>query len=272
MILQNSVAIITGGASGLGQATSQYFVNQGAKVAIFDLQVEAGKAFAQTLCDSKSKSESETPCARFYQVDVSNEDQVRTAIAETRKDLGEIRICINCAGIVTPGKTLGRKGPLDLNVFSKVIEINLIGSFNLIRLVAEAMATNQPQSDDQQASSDGEKGVSINTASVAAFDGQIGQAAYSASKAGIVGMTLPIARDLGPHGIRVNTIAPGVINTPMMQGMPEEVRKPLEDMVQFPKRLGHPEEFAKLAAHIVDNAYINGETIRLDGGIRMPPK
>lgn len=260
MILKDSVAIITGAASGLGKATSEHFTALGVKVALFDLQQEQGEAVAKSLCEQGNGTN-----ARFYRVDVTDETQTREAIAAVSNDLGPVRICINCAGVVTPGKTVGRKGPLPLEQFRKVIDINLIGTFNLIRLVAEHMSGHEPLKD-------GERGVFINTASVAAFDGQIGQAAYSASKAGIAGMTLPIARDLGPLGIRINTIAPGVFMTPMMQGMPDEVREPLEAMVQFPKRLGAPAEYAELAAHIVSNIYLNGETIRLDGGIRMTPK
>ncbi len=256
MNLHNTVTVITGGASGLGRATSEHFAAAGAAVALFDLQPEAGPAFAKQLCDQGHR-------ARFYEVDVTSADRVEEALTKVREELGDIRVCVNCAGIAPAGKTFGRKGPLPLDTFAKAIEINLIGTFNVTRLVAAAMSGNQP-------GPEGERGVIINTASVAAFDGQMGQVAYSASKAGVVGMTLPLARDLGSLGIRVNTIAPGVFNTPMMQSMPDEVRKPLEEIVQFPKRLGLPTEFARLAEHIADNTYLNGETIRLDGGIRMP--
>ena len=256
MKFDNNAVIITGAASGLGQACARLFIEHNAKVALFDLDDSAGDKLQHELGAN----------SRFYRVDVTSEKNVQHAIDQVKSDLGDIRVCINCAGIAPGGKTVGRKGVLELDKFSAVITINLIGTFNVARLVAAAMADTDPV--DEQ----GSRGVIINTASVAAFDGQIGQAAYSASKAGVAGMTLPIARDLGPLGIRVNTIAPGVFDTPMMQGMSKEVREPLEAIVQFPKRLGLPAEFARLAMHIVDNNYINGETIRLDGGIRMPAK
>lgn len=252
----NCVTIITGAASGLGQACARHFIDHDAKVALFDLDQSAGEALQKRLGER----------SRYYCVDVTSENSVQQAITQVLDELGPIRVCINCAGVAPGGKTIGRNGALGLDKFTSVISVNLIGTFNVVRLAAEAMASNE------EIDEDGCRGVIINTASVAAFDGQIGQAAYSASKAGVAGMTLPIARDLGPLGIRVNTIAPGVFDTPMMQGMSEEVRAPLEAIVQFPKRLGLPEEFARLALHIVDNNYLNGETIRLDGGIRMPAR
>lgn len=255
MQLQDRVVIITGGASGLGQATSRHFIERGAKVALFDLNEEQGRAYARELGDN----------AEFFKVNVTSESDIKQAIDGILQKWNKIHICLNCAGIAPAGKTVGRNGALALEKFTAAIQINLIGTFNVLRLAAEVMAKNEPDEE-------GERGVIINTASVAAFDGQIGQAAYSASKAGVAGMTLPIARDLGPLGIRVNSIAPGVFNTPMMAAMPDEVRESLEAIVQSPKRLGEPVEYARLAAHIVENGYLNGETIRLDGGIRMPPK
>ncbi len=257
MNIKNKVVVITGGASGLGKACVEYFLANGAKIAIFDMKpgdnIDLGQKDAQ-----KSVG--------FYKVDVTSESAVASAIASVEQDLGEIRACLNCAGIVPGGKTVGRNGALDLGLFRKVIDVNLIGTFNVLRLVAEHML--KLDTVDQ----DGARGVIINTASVAAYEGQIGQAAYSASKGGVAAMTLPIARDLGPNGVRVNTIAPGVFATPMMSAMSDEVRKPLEQAVQFPKRLGAPEEFAKLAAHMIENDYFNGEVVRLDGGIRMAPR
>jgi 3-hydroxyacyl-CoA dehydrogenase / 3-hydroxy-2-methylbutyryl-CoA dehydrogenase len=254
MKIEQTVAIITGAASGLGQACARALIGNSAKVALFDLDDKAGELLQEEL-----GSES-----RFYRVDVTSDNSVQHAIEQVLQDLGNIRICINCAGIAPGGKTVGRKGALALDKFASVVNVNLIGTFNVVRLAAQAMVENQPEGEDAS------RGVIINTASVAAFDGQMGQAAYAASKAGVAGMTLPIARDLGPQGIRVNAIAPGIFNTPMMQGMSEQVREPLEAIVQFPKRLGFPEEFAKLVVQIVENDYLNGETIRLDGGIRMP--
>ncbi len=256
MNIEGKVVVITGGGSGLGKACVDHFLDVGAKVAVFDLNVESGN-------DSDDKNRAQK--IGFYNVDVTNEEAVERALAAAEQDLGEIRACVNCAGIAPGGKTVGRNGALDLEKFRKVIDVNLIGSFNTLRLVAERL-TNLDALD-----SDGARGVIINTASVAAFEGQIGQAAYAASKGGVAAMTLPIARDLGPRGVRVNTIAPGVFSTPMMDAMSDAVKAPLEQAVQFPKRLGLPQEFAKLAAHIVDNDYLNGEVIRLDGGIRMSP-
>lgn len=252
MDINNKVAIVTGGASGLGRACVELFVARGAKVAIFDKSREQGEIVAQQLGDS----------VRFFEVDVCDEQNVQSAILECCEFWGSIHILVNCAGIGMAIKTYGSKGVMPLELFQLTVNINLVGSFNVLRLAAEQFAKN----DDE------EKGVIINTASVAAFDGQIGQAAYSASKGGVVGMTLPIARDLAPLGIRVMTIAPGIIDTPLMAILPDEKRQPLIDMVQSPKRLGFPSEYAQLALHIVENSYLNAETIRLDGGIRMEPR
>ncbi len=255
MDLNNKVIIVTGGASGLGLVTCQQLAKQGARIAAFDLNEDAGQALVDELRGE----------AIFARVDVTDADSVAAGIAQTLEAFGAIDVCINCAGIAPGGKTVGRNGALPLDKFAQVININLIGTFNVLRLAAEQMATNEP-------GKDGERGVIINTASVAAFDGQVGQSAYAASKAGVVGMTLPIARDLARLGIRVMTIAPGIFDTPMMQGMTDEVRDPLIDMVQNPKRFGDPEEYAALAAHIISNNYLNGEVIRLDGAIRMEPR
>ncbi len=255
MELHNTVVIVTGGASGLGLVTCQQLVAEGARVVAFDLNEEAGNALVAELGAQ----------ALFARVDVTDVASVEAGIALALATFGRIDVCINCAGIAPGGKTVGRNGALPLEKFAQVININLLGTFNVLRLAAEQMAKNAPNAD-------GERGVIINTASVAAFDGQVGQAAYSASKAGVVGMTLPIARDLAPLGIRVMTIAPGIFDTPMMKGMTAEVRDPLLKMVQSPKRFGEPKEYAALAAHIISNQYLNGEVIRLDGAIRMEPR
>jgi NAD(P)-dependent dehydrogenase (short-subunit alcohol dehydrogenase family) len=256
MELTNKVAVITGGASGLGRATAQTVIEAGGKVAIFDLNEDLGRATAAELGDS----------AASFVANVSDEESVAAAVAGAMETFGAIHVNVNCAGIGAASRTLGRDGPMPLKNFAFVLQVNLIGTFNTLRLCAEQMQKNDPIGDD------GERGVVINTASVAAFDGQIGQAAYSASKAGVVGMTLPIARDLSRSGIRVCTIAPGIFETPMMMGAPDQVRDPLIEMVQFPKRLGEAPEFALLARQIIENPYLNGETIRLDGGIRMQPR
>ena len=255
MDLNNKVVIVTGGASGLGLVTCQQLAKQGAKIAAFDLNEEAGQALVDELKGQ----------AIFTKVDVTDVASVEAGIAQAVEAFGTIHVCINCAGIAPGGKTIGRNGALPLEKFAQVININLIGTFNVLRLAAEQMAKNEP-------GEDGERGVIINTASVAAFDGQMGQSAYAASKAGVVGMTLPIARDLARLGIRIMTIAPGIFDTPMMKGMTDEVRDPLIEMVQNPKRFGDPEEYASLAAHIISNNYLNGEVIRLDGAIRMEPR
>jgi NAD(P)-dependent dehydrogenase (short-subunit alcohol dehydrogenase family) len=255
MDITNKVALITGGASGLGLATAELFIESGAKVMLLDLNEDNAKAAAEKLGSNSS----------YVIANVTDETSIQEAINKTIEDLGSLDVAVNCAGIGSASKTVGRDGAHPLDYFKLVVDINLIGTFNVLRLAAVAMGNNEPNAD-------GECGVIINTASVAAFDGQMGQAAYSASKGGVVGMTLPIARDLARMGIRINTIAPGIFNTPLMNGAPDTVKNPLIEMVQFPKRLGHPEDFASLTKHIVENSYLNGETIRLDGGIRMQPK
>ncbi len=255
MKLKNSVAVITGGASGLGEAVVRRVVAKGGKAAIFDLDSENGELLSSELGSS----------AIFISTDVSSEDNVTSSIDKTVETYGAINICINCAGIAAASKVIGKKGAHDLDLFKKVIEVNLVGTFNIIRLVTEKMILNNPGEDE-------ERGVIINTASVAAYEGQIGQAAYSASKSGIVGLTLPIARELAERGIRVVSIAPGIMETPMLLGMPDNVKDSLAKMVPFPKRLGLPDEFANLAEHIIENRFINGTTIRLDGAIRMQPR
>lgn len=249
-------AIVTGGCSGLGHAATSHLIAEGWEVCIFDLNDEVGTQVARTLHPTR--------CS-FKQVDVTNASAVEDAVSQLNNT--HISLLINCAGIAPAKRTLSKDGsPMPLDDFAKVININLIGSFNVARVVASAMAKNKAMNDD------GQRGVIINTASVAGYEGQIGQTAYAASKAGLIGLSLPMARDLAPLGIRVNAIAPGVMGTPMLLAMPENVQEALASNVQHPKRLGLPEEFAKLALHIFENAYINGETIRLDGGLRMPPK
>lgn len=247
------IAVVTGAGSGLGEATARALAAKGAKVAIFDLSLERAEKVAADIGGVAVRC------------DVSNEESAVAAFAEVEAKLGTARILVNCAGIAVGVKTVGKDGPHPLSVFRQVIEVNLIGSFNMIRLFADAAAKLEPLAG-------GERGVIVNTASVAAYDGQIGQAAYSASKGGVVGMTLPIARDLSRSGIRVATIAPGIFKTPMMAAMPQEVQDSLGAAVPFPPRLGEPSEYGALALHIVENQMINGETIRLDGAIRMAPK
>ncbi|GHO54300.1 3-hydroxyacyl-CoA dehydrogenase [Ktedonobacter robiniae] len=256
MQIANKGVIVTGGASGLGAACVRLLAGEGAKVTILDFNAETGQALANELGST----------VIFSQTDVTNEEQVQAAIKAAQAHSGEINIAINCAGIGIAEKILSKRGIHSLANFSKVISVNLIGTFNVIRLAAAAMSENQPMGDD------GERGVIINTASVAAFDGQIGQAAYSASKGGIVGMTLPIARELASLGIRVMTIAPGIFDTPLMAGLPEAARISLGQQVPFPSRLGRPDEYAALARHIIENTMLNGEVIRLDGSIRMSPR
>lgn len=256
MDLKDKVAVITGGASGLGRATAEAVVRGGGKVALFDLNEDLGKKTASELGAN----------AVAYKVNVVDEASVQEAVDAVMKRFGAIHINVNCAGIGAASRTVGKDGPMPLKTFNFVVQVNLIGTFNTLRLCAQEMQKNAPIGQDE------ERGVIINTASVAAFDGQIGQAAYSASKAGVVGMTLPIARDLARHGIRVCTIAPGIFETPMMAGAPDRIRDPLIENVQFPKRLGAAPEYASLACQIIENPYLNGETIRLDAGIRMPPK
>jgi NAD(P)-dependent dehydrogenase (short-subunit alcohol dehydrogenase family) len=254
MQIRDNVFIVTGGASGLGGATSQTLAGQAGKVVIADVQADRGEALARELGAG----------ARFVKCDVSSEADGRAAV-EAALTLGPLRGLINCAGIAIGEKTVGKEGPHALASFARVININLIGTFNMIRLAADAMSR-------QDATAEGERGVIVNTASVAAFDGQIGQVAYAASKGGVVGMTLPIARDLSRSGIRCVTIAPGLFATPMLLGMPQEVQDSLGKQVPFPSRLGKPEEYGALVRHIVENVMLNGETIRLDGAIRMQPK
>jgi NAD(P)-dependent dehydrogenase (short-subunit alcohol dehydrogenase family) len=254
MEIKNSTFIVTGGASGLGAATARTIAAAGGNVVIADVNADAGNALAKELGR-----------ARFIKTDVTAEADGQAAVALALKEFGGLQGLVNCAGIAIAEKTLGREGPHALASFSRVIGINLIGTFNMIRLAADAMSKGQPNAG-------GERGVIINTASVAAYDGQIGQAAYSASKGGIVGMTLPIARDLSRSGIRVMTIAPGIFLTPMLLGLPKEAQDALGKMVPFPPRLGRPAEYAALAKHIIENEMLNGEVIRLDGAIRMAPK
>ena len=255
MKIQGSAFLITGGASGLGAATARQLAALGGRVLIADLNEKAGQALATELGAG----------ARFARVDVSTETDAQLAVTAAQKHFGALHGLINCAGIATPGKVVGKEGALALDAFERVVRINLVGSFNLLRLAAEAMSK-------QDANGEGERGVIINTASVAAFDGQIGQAAYAASKAGVVGMTLPIARELARYGIRVMTIAPGIFETPMMAGLPKEVQESLGKTVPFPSRLGRPSEYAQLVQSIIENPMLNGETIRLDGALRMAPK
>ncbi|AUL47541.1 3-hydroxy-2-methylbutyryl-CoA dehydrogenase [Bordetella trematum] len=252
MEIANKVFIVTGGASGLGAGTARMLVANGGKVVIADLQDEAGEALAKELGQ------------RYVHCDVTQEADGKAAVAAAL-ELGPLFGLVNCAGVAPAAKIVGKQGAHALDLFQKVVNINLIGSFNMMRLAAEAMSNNTPEST-------GERGVMINTASVAAYDGQIGQAAYAASKAGVVGMTLPIARDLARSGIRCMTIAPGIFGTPMIFGMPQEVQDSLAASIPFPARLGRPEDYAKLVHSIITNDMLNGETIRLDGAIRMPPK
>jgi 3-hydroxyacyl-CoA dehydrogenase/3-hydroxy-2-methylbutyryl-CoA dehydrogenase len=255
MQIKNSVALVTGGASGLGEACVRNFMARGGKVSILDFAEDRGQQIASELGDG----------ALFCLTNITKEEEVQAAVDKTVEAFGGIHIAVNCAGVATPAKVLGKEGPMDLGHFNKVVQINLVGTMNVVRLAAEQMVKNQGNEDN-------EKGVMINTASVAAFDGQIGQAAYSASKAGVVGMTLPIAREFAEYGIRIMTIAPGIFGTPMLQAFPENVKNALGKMVPFPKRLGEPSEFAALVQHIVENPMLNGEVIRLDGALRMAAK
>jgi len=256
MQLEGIGAFVTGGASGLGEATARLLAARGAKVAIFDLPRSKGAEVAKEI----------GPAALFVDGDVTSEEQVAVALDRALGSFGELRALVNCAGIGSAARTVGKDGkPFDLAVFTRTIQVNLIGTFNVIRLAAARMLGNQPNPD-------GERGAIVNTASVAAFEGQIGQAAYSASKGGVVGMTLPIARDLARHGIRCCTIAPGLFATPLLMGLPQPARDALAASIPFPPRLGRPPEFAALACQILENPALNGETIRLDGALRMAPQ
>ncbi|MGV0836034.1 3-hydroxyacyl-CoA dehydrogenase [Mycolicibacterium thermoresistibile] len=251
MEIKDSVAVVTGGASGLGLATTKRLLDRGAQVVVLDLR---GEDAVKALGDR----------ARFVETNVTDESAVAKAL-DVAEEMGPLRINVNCAGIGAAIKTLSKNGPFPLDEFNKVIQVNLIGTFNVLRLAAERIAKTEPLNDE-------ERGVIINTASVAAFEGQIGQAAYSASKGGVVGMTLPIARDLSRELIRVNTIAPGLFKTPLLGSLPEEAQKSLGQQVPHPARLGDPDEYGALAVHIVENPMLNGEVIRLDGAIRMAPR
>jgi NAD(P)-dependent dehydrogenase (short-subunit alcohol dehydrogenase family) len=253
MQITDTAAVVTGGASGLGAATAKALAGQGAKV------------FALDLPNSVEKAE-QVDGVTLVEADVTDAEQVQAAVDQAAGSGDPLRIVVNCAGVGWAGRILSKKGPHDLELFRKVLEVNLLGTFNVMRLAAEAVAKTEPLGEDQQ------RGVVINTASVAAFDGQIGQIAYSASKGGVASMTLPAARDLASQGIRVLTIAPGIIDTPMMAGVTDEFRAGLAAGVPFPKRLGTPEEYAKLALMIVEHDYLNGEVIRLDGSLRMAPR
>lgn len=252
MDIAGKVFIVTGGASGLGEGTARLLAGHGGRVVIADLQDERGQALARELG------------ARYVHCDVSQEADAQNAVDQAL-ELGKLVGLINCAGIAPAEKTVGKSGPHSLALFNRIIQVNLVGTFNMIRLAATAMSVNEPEPT-------GERGVIISTASVAAFEGQIGQAAYAASKGGVVGMTLPIARDLAKLGIRNMTIAPGIFGTPMLFGMPKEVQDALAAMVPFPSRLGRPDDYAKLVKHILENEMLNGEVIRLDGAIRMQPR
>ena len=255
MEIQNCVAIVTGGASGLGEACVRNLVKDGAKVSIFDFAEERARKICSELGDA----------VLFCNTDVTDEKTVKTAVDQTTDSFGKIHLAINCAGVGTPAKVIGKEGPMPMDHFNQVLQINLVGTMHVIRLAAEKMLKNTPNED-------GERGVIINTASIAAFEGQIGQAAYSASKAGVVGMTLPIAREFADYGIRVVTIAPGIFETPMLAGLPEKAREALYKMVPFPSRLGKPSEFALLVKQIIENPMLNACTIRLDAALRMAGK
>ncbi|MFT4196489.1 MAG: SDR family oxidoreductase [Pseudoxanthomonas sp.] len=256
MQLAQTLAVVTGGASGLGLATARHLVAQGGQVALFDLDDGKGRAAVAELGADR---------AAYFKIDVSDEAAVAAAMAQAREFLGGLNAAINCAGVIGAGRVLGRDGPMPLAAFRTTVLVNLVGSFNVAKAAADLIQHNAP-------GEDGERGVIVNTASVAAFEGQIGQAAYAASKGGVVGMTLPMARELARFGIRVLTIAPGVFWTPMVDGMPEPVQQSLAASIPFPSRLGRPEEYAETVGFILSNRYLNGETIRLDGAVRLAPK
>ena len=255
MDIRGCVAVVTGGASGLGEACVRELAQHGANVAILDVAQERGEQIANEIGDA----------VRFCKTDITDEKTVREAIDRTADAFGAIHVAINCAGVGTPAKVLGKNGPMPMDQFNRVVQINLMGTMNVIRFSALRMLENQ-------GNEDGEKGVIINTASVAAFEGQVGQAAYSASKAAVVGITLPIAREFTEYGIRVVTIVPGLFETPMLAGLPEKVKEALSHMIPFPKRLGKPREYALLAKQIIENPMLNGTSIRLDAAIRMAAK
>lgn len=255
MDVRDKTFLVSGGASGLGEATVRRLVKEEARVVIADLNQGRGRELADELGES----------TRFSPTDVTQEDSVRAAVAIAVDEFGGLNGAVSCAGIGTPGKVLGKEGPHSLDVFSKVIRVNLIGTFNVLRLSAEAMVGNDTDEG-------GERGAIVNTASVAAYEGQIGQVAYAASKGGVVGLTLPSARELARHGIRVVTLAPGLFDTPLMAGLPEKARISLGEQVPFPSRLGYPDEYADLVMHVFENRMINGEVIRLDGALRMAPR
>jgi NAD(P)-dependent dehydrogenase (short-subunit alcohol dehydrogenase family) len=256
MEIRGSTALVTGGGSGLGEATARALAARGARVGILDLERSNGAAVAGELGSQ----------ALFLPADVTDEAGVAAAVERVTAELGALRLVVSCAGIGTPGRVVDKKGePLDLGSFRRVIEVNLIGTFNVLRLAAARMQGNEPNAA-------GERGVVVNTASIAAYEGQIGQAAYAASKGGVVGLTLPVARDLAASGIRVCTIAPGLFGTPMLMGLPEPAREALAASIPFPPRLGEPSEYAALACHIAENPMLNGEVIRLDGALRMQPR
>ncbi len=254
MNLEGKTALVSGGASGLGRATAEALLAGGARIVIVDLPTSQGETVAKELGDS----------VRFAAADVTSETEVTAAVQTAVSEFGALHVAVSCAGVGWAQRTVDKNGPHSLELFTKVIGINLIGTFNVMRLAAAQMVQQEPV--------DGERGVLINTASIAAYDGQIGQVAYSASKGGVVAMTLPVARDLAARLIRVCTIAPGTMNTPMLALLPEDARQALADQIPHPRRLGEPAEFGALARHIVENQFLNGETIRLDGALRMPPK
>jgi NAD(P)-dependent dehydrogenase (short-subunit alcohol dehydrogenase family) len=255
MRVENSTFFVTGGGSGLGAATARLLAENGANVVLADVNEEAGEQTASEIGSG----------AKFVRTDVTSEESVQATLASTIETFGSLNGVVNCAGIGPAAKVVGKRGVHDLGLFTKTVQINLIGTFNVIRLAAAKLAENEPDED-------GERGVIVNTASVAAYDGQIGQAAYAASKGGVVSMTLPVARELASSGIRVVTIAPGIFETPMLAALPEDAKDSLGKQVPFPSRLGRPEEYAALAKHIVENRMLNGEMIRLDGAIRMAPR
>jgi NAD(P)-dependent dehydrogenase (short-subunit alcohol dehydrogenase family) len=253
MQIAQQSALVAGGGSGIGAAVAQHLAGLGARVAVLDVNLEGAEAAARA-CGAIALS-----------CDIASADSAEQAIAAARAAHGPARILVNCAGILSPGRILGKEGPLPLGAFRRVVEVNLIGAFNLLRLAAADMAKLEPLQD-------GERGIVINTSSIAAYEGQIGQIAYATSKAGLAGMTLPAARDLARHGIRVLSVAPGLVATPMLTGLPQEMQDALAQSIPFPQRLAHPGEVARLVQHIIENVMLNGEVIRLDGALRMPPK